>query len=435
MTSNDADERELQELALALRADSPDPDPGFAAALHERVAAGFEPEPGPAGSLRAAERVRGTLRSAAGRLSGLTPRLTPRYVGGVAAVFCAVAIGGGVLSQTLQPSGGLTTIEAQAPDSTVDSRSGMEPAPADPMLDVAPAPDNGRSGESRDEHIPSKAIGASGGGGGSDAGSFATPGQEFKRTDSPSGDMAVEESVVAPEPPFPGGPKQNESLRQRDRIVERTAYMTIAAPIDELAEVARGVAATARRHGGFVLNSTMTTGEKANGGGNFELRVPVDQLDATLADLGDLGEVRSQTVDEQDVTSSFESLEDMLKAARAERKSLLTRLENADTDLEAESIRRQLKAANRETGRLENDQQQLEKRVSYAAVSVTLEKGKGDTGNTVGQALDDAAEILLASLGILVRILAVLIPLGIVGGIVWLVVRGIRRRRRESALD
>jgi hypothetical protein len=42
LDATDPVERELQELALALRADSPAPDPGFAGRLDQRVAAGFE---------------------------------------------------------------------------------------------------------------------------------------------------------------------------------------------------------------------------------------------------------------------------------------------------------------------------------------------------------------------------------------------------------
>src|SRR3954447_18256417 len=43
-SAEDPRERELQELALALRADSPEPAPAFAAELDRRVAAGF-PKP------------------------------------------------------------------------------------------------------------------------------------------------------------------------------------------------------------------------------------------------------------------------------------------------------------------------------------------------------------------------------------------------------
>ena len=254
--------------------------------------------------------------------------------------------------------------------------------------------------------------------------------------DSVGGNQLRTRAASSIDPGFPGGgPKQNESLSQQDRQVERSAYITIGAPEDKLADAARGVADAARRHGGFVLSSSMTVGEKTSGGGQFELRVPVDQLDATLDDLSDLGEVRSMTQDEQDVTSSFESLEDEIKAAEAERKSLLTRLENADTDLEAQAIRSQLKQANRRLNSLKADQSQLAKRVSYAAVSVTLQQGKSGAGGATAQAFDDALAILTASLGIFLRIVAVLIPLGIVAAVVWLVVGGARRRRRESALD
>ena len=51
VTSADPAERELQELALALRADSPEPRPAFADELGERVREGF-PRTGPAQGVR-----------------------------------------------------------------------------------------------------------------------------------------------------------------------------------------------------------------------------------------------------------------------------------------------------------------------------------------------------------------------------------------------
>ena len=118
VTATSSEERELQELALAIQADSPEPDPAFAATLAERVSAGFPHEPSPVaeGGRRAAERVRGTLRSAAGRLSGLTPRLTPRYAGGVAAVLLALAVGGGIISQSVGTGGDTAVTSVVAPE-------------------------------------------------------------------------------------------------------------------------------------------------------------------------------------------------------------------------------------------------------------------------------------------------------------------------------
>jgi hypothetical protein len=398
VTSTDPGERELQEIALALRADAPEPDPAFASALHERAAAGFPHQAGAGdGGRRAAERVRGTLRSAAGRLQPLRPRLTPRFAGAVAAVVFGVAVAGGVISQTVgQDTGGpITAVEPAGPAESQALK--VEPDASVRSLDREFGSAGGAAPAGRDEAV------------------------------APDMD-------IAPVPPT-APPKQNESLRQQDRQVERSAFMTLAAPEDKLADAAQGVADVARRHGGFVLSSSMTTGEKTQGGGQFELRVPVNQLDATIDDLSDLGEVRSLTQDEQDVTSSFESLEDQLKAALAERNGLLNRLENATTDAEAASLRRQLRQANRSVNGFKQEQRQLAKRVSYAAVSVTLQEGKGNAGSSTTEALDDALEILTASLGIFVRIVAVLIPLSLAGLLVWFVARAIQRRRRESALD
>ena len=55
---DDPSARELQELALALRADAPEPDPEFARELRTRVEAGFPPAPGSLGAARASLRER-----------------------------------------------------------------------------------------------------------------------------------------------------------------------------------------------------------------------------------------------------------------------------------------------------------------------------------------------------------------------------------------
>jgi uncharacterized protein DUF4349 len=403
-TSADPEERELQELCLAIRADSPAPDKEFAERMRERLAKGFPPDPSSAvgRGRRAAEHLRGTLSSAAGRLR--PRRLSPALVGGVAALALAVVVGASVLSQTL--GGG-------------DRFAGSSVEPA-----VQPA---APESVARDEKTfeTTKADRASG------AGASGAGGELEEQPLSIAPDDA---DVVIPEP-VPPSPKQGNALGEQDRRVERSARMTLAAPEKQLAEVGSRIADTVRIHDGFVLSSSLTTGESGSRGGFFELRVPLAELDATLADLSDLGEVRSLTQDEQDVTASFESLEDRLKAELARRKSLLSRLESADTDLQAQAIRRQLRGVNRTINSIRADQRRLDRRTSWAAVSVTLEKGRGDAGSAITQALEDAVAILETAFGIALRVLAVLLPLAIVGALIWLGARAVRRRRRESALD
>ena len=92
----------------------------------------------------------------------------------------------------------------------------------------------------------------------------------------------------------------------------------------------------ADRQRGFVLRSSVSSGEES-GGGSLDLRVPADRLRDTLRDLSALGKVRSRSESGQDVTAIVVSASDRLESARAERASLLRRLRRADNDTQAES--------------------------------------------------------------------------------------------------
>ena len=129
---------------------------------------------------------------------------------------------------------------------------------------------------------------------------------------------------------------------------------------------------------------------------------------------------------------------DRLQVARAERRGLLARLENADTDIEAESLRLQLDANAGEINRLRGRIRHLSLETDYAKVSVTLEtrdSGAAAPGDGLGGALDDAVESLGDALELAIRALGVLIPLGLLAGTAALAARALRRRRRESALS
>ena len=71
-------------------------------------------------------------------------------------------------------------------------------------------------------------------------------------------------------------------------------------------------------------------------------------------------------------------------------------------------------------------------------MTVNLQAKDGDQGGagggSFGDALGDAGDILVASAGILVRVLAVALPLALIALLGWVGGRVVQRRRRESAL-
>jgi len=58
----------------------------------------------------------------------------------------------------------------------------------------------------------------------------------------------------------------------------------------------------------------------------------------------------------------------------------------------------------------------------------------GGAGGSLDDALGDAGTLLVGTAGVLIRVLAVAIPLGAIGLAGWAAARAIRRRRRESVL-
>jgi len=402
-----------RELALAVAAEAPAPDPDFARQLDERVARGFPRDS------RAARLTLARARAA----SVLRRRPPVAALGAIASVLIALAVAVSLI-------GG----ESATRHADVPGTSGADQRPGGAIeLD---SPTDGKIANPAPAQPPAAAK---------------------RRSEALDAGLATEPAIVRPHPdaattlrddgtqlavPVPPAPRPGFAPGTRDRRIERSATLALAAPDDRLDKVAADIAAVTDRYRGFVLSSSLATGDEgATTGGSFELRIPAARLDAALADLAELGQVRSRTTAGQDVTAAFVTAGDRLEAARAERASLLTRLENATTDNAAAALRLQLDATAGEINRLKSRIAVLRIRTDYANVAVTLQSTDADTAapasgerDGLRGALDDAADSLGTALELAIRALGVAIPLALVAAAVALAARAIRRRRRESAL-
>jgi hypothetical protein len=381
-THDDPLTRELQALSLELQADAPEPTPVFRERMDEKVEAGF-PKP---------------VRS--------RPPLWRQVLRPAPAIFVAFLI---ALPIALMLGG---------PRSTDDEGGGSEAGGGG----VAQG-GSGGGGSVADSSGGSEA----GGGGGAQGG-----GSDRALAEAGGGGGTAAGAPILP--PADRGFAPGRS----DRKIERSVALELEAPVDQMARVADQVTAVTNRHGGFVLSSSVSTGEDG-AGGDFELRIPSGRLRPALRDLSALADVRTQSQTGRDVTREHVTAKDRLQAARAERRSLLRRLEVATTDEEAEAIRRRLDLVAGEINGLRGQLRGLRLRTDYAVVTVTLlakddEGSGGGVGGSFDDALGDAGDLLVGVAGIIVRVLAVAVPLGVLALLGWLAAGLLRRRRRESAL-
>jgi hypothetical protein len=354
---------ELQDLALALSAETPRPDPEFSESLRERAKAGF---PATDGSLRTWLR-----RLRAPRVQALLP----------AAGFACLLIVALTVAVVALPNGG--------------------------------------SGSAGGDDDSAGSVASDAGGGAAESVAPADPGA------APGAAQALRSAVP------PGGFAPGRA----DRKIERSVSLELATPADRMERLGEQVTAVTNRYGGFVLSSSLSTGDD-NAGGEFDLRIPAVRLRAALRDLAGLATVRSQSQSGRDVTRQHVTAQDRLASARAERASLLRRLELADTDEAAEGLRRRLDLVAIEIRGLRSQLRSLRLSTNYATVSVSLVTGKDDSGSAgaFDDAVDDAGDLLVGTAGVLIRVLALALPLGLLALAAWLGTNAFRRRRRESAL-
>jgi hypothetical protein len=240
---------------------------------------------------------------------------------------------------------------------------------------------------------------------------------------------------AVPTPPPDGG---DISPRQRARNVEREAALTLAAAPDEVEDVSDGVIEVTDRYRGFVLRSTISSGD-TRAGATLDLRIPSGRLESAIRDLSKLAHVRSRTQSSQDVTARFVSIRSRLTEAVAERRGLLRQLAAADTANETASVRARLGLVNRRIAAQRATLRRLENRVDFASVAVSIEPdgASADAGGdwSPRDALTDGIGILGTALALALIVLAVLVPLSLLALLVWAGYQVAMRRRRQRTLD
>jgi hypothetical protein len=190
------------------------------------------------------------------------------------------------------------------------------------------------------------------------------------------------------------------------------------------------------RYRGIVMRSSVTNNADQASSGSFELRIPVRNLRAALRDLSALADVKSRTENADDVTASFVSARTRLEELNAERRGLLRRLENAETDQAAAAIRARIRIVNAQIESQTQVLAEMRRRTNYAAVSVALESKDGSSGGGgISDGARDLRDSLVDAANISLRVLGVALPIGLVLALMWLIGGRFNRRRREAVLD
>jgi anti-sigma factor RsiW len=224
-----------------------------------------------------------------------------------------------------------------------------------------------------------------------------------------------------------------------DRKVIRAGE--IAVEVDKFDDAARRVLTVAEAAGGFVADSSYDE----SGGvprGVFVVRVPANRFAETVRQLEQLGAVQRRHISGQDVTEEFIDLEARVRNLERQEARLLTFLDRATKVPDLLAVQQEVSRVRGDIERLKGRMTFLSNRVDLATVRAQISQkpkkrsdGLWDLDRTIGRIQAAFVGSVRDVLGVIEGIMAfaaAALPLVILGGVGWGVVRRSARRAAGS---
>ncbi len=239
---------------------------------------------------------------------------------------------------------------------------------------------------------------------------------------APQTGAAVQPAPMTPEPVLP-------ALRR----VIRTAQVSLE--VDDLDDAASRLTRIAESTGGFVAGSSYV--QSGTPEGSFVLRVPSPRFADVLSQVETLGHVLQRRLSGQDVTEEYVDLQARIRNLERYEQRLLTFVDRATKVSDLLAIEQELARVRGEIEMLTGRMRYLDRQVDLATIEVSArEKAKpsasfwnfDDTLAKIrGAFLATIHQILRAAEATLVA-LSALVPVVVLVGVAWLVVRRVRTR-------
>lgn len=186
------------------------------------------------------------------------------------------------------------------------------------------------------------------------------------------------EAVVSGEDPGLSAVPVPEALPGDSRVIKK-ANLQIEVEEGRFQQRFAQAASVADELGGFVSNSqTVRTGDEVSSG-TLTMRVPVQDFEAAVARLKELGEVTGEQRSGQDVTREFVDLEARLRQARTEESFFIRLLDEAESISDLIQIQSQLSSVQLRIEQLQGQLNYLEDRTELSTITARIyEPGADD---------------------------------------------------------
>ena len=233
-----------------------------------------------------------------------------------------------------------------------------------------------------------------------------------------------------------GAGKAADSAGPRAQRVSASLTVEVANP-DAVSRAAQDALDLTRSLGGYVVSSSVATGEQ--GSASLTVRVPVDRVQDAIAGLSGLGRIVSQQVTIDDLQQNLDELTHRQASVLGQIARIRARLDSETLDAQTEAVlRTRLGILRGELRALRQgiSSTEAEARMSTIQLAVVTRGASGAVAppSRIDRTIDEALGVLAWEGVIALGLLIVLAPFALVGFAAWLGRRTYRRREEERLL-
>ncbi|MDG6249635.1 DUF4349 domain-containing protein [Methanocalculus sp.] len=190
------------------------------------------------------------------------------------------------------------------------------------------------------------------------------------------------------------------------------------------------ITAIAARYHGRIQSLSLTSGGMSDGREQFSahivLRVPSDSFDAVMQEIESVGTLTQREVKSRDVTAEYTDLHAEKRALENQVNRLTEILDKAETVEEILKVQTAIDSAQLNLDRVTGRLKLLESQIDEAAITVSIREGEPlgiDSGFSITSIVNTGIAAFLFMIGIIIVAVFALLPLVVIGGVAWYIVK------------
>jgi hypothetical protein len=218
----------------------------------------------------------------------------------------------------------------------------------------------------------------------------------------------------------------------QDRKIIKNAYLSTEVQRGKFLEADKKLKDVVSSSDSYLLNENVQkyeTGVKSYYQGSYSIKVDTKKYDSVVAQLKEIGEVKSFSESSDDVTGSYTNLQTELEAERARLQRYKELFAQAQTTQEKLELSDRIFNQERTIKYLEEALTNINQQITYSSVSVTMtEKQSGYASIAFVKFSELIANLVNSTSGVL-SLVTVLLPYAIALWIIVIAVRRIKKRK------